>query len=1156
MRLTAIKLAGFKSFVDPTHVKLPSNLLAVVGPNGCGKSNIIDAVRWVMGESSARQLRGESMSDVIFSGSSARKPVTTATVELMFDNSDGRAGGEFARYTEISVRRQVSRDGQSAYFLNGNRCRRKDITDLFLGTGLGPRSYAIIEQGMISQIVEARPEELRGFLEEAAGISLYKERRRETENRIRHTRENLERLADLREEVTKQLAKLKRQARAAEHYRKLRQRYREEEARLTALRWRQARAATEQRRAELRQTETRVEQAMAAQREAEKALEALREEQHKASEKTSGIQAELYEVAGEIARLEQAIEHQRDLLKRRREEYSDIEGQINELQQHLLLDRSQVEEITARLAELEPALQDAQGAEEQAREALERAEAALAEQQERHQACQREGGETRQQVELLRMRIEHLDERMSQAAQRLEQLTRDDGDARAALDEESRATRAELDEVLPALQTGQAQLEARQREAEQLAAELETARAALDEDLGRQRELRGRLESLNVLNRRDEGGDEVRDWLARHGLEDSATLLEVVQVEPPWQLAVETVLAGWLKARLVDTDLPAELASGLGLVAAEAGEAPSGTLAARVRGGGALNGLLAGVSCCDDAAEARRRIASLRPHESVITPDGLWLGPGWAWQAPASGDAGDGQIERQQRIRALEAELAELEQGIAARRAEVEDTSGRIAALGESLDRDRAETRRLEARRAQLEGVRAGQDNRREALDRQRSQQQAEREALEARQEQDREALASARGELEQALEALSAGEQRERELLEACRQQQQVREAARQHYRDARQAREEVALKMESARASLDSLKQAIARMDSQIGQLQGRFVELSEALAQGDRPIREQQAERDRLLDRRLEVEARLKDARAALEGLEARWREHDSARRSAAAEAEETRKQQSDMQVRLRESEIEVERHAARIAELDGDLEALVAELPDEDSAEGRVDELGRLEDRIRRLEPVNLAAIQEFEEESERKEYLDRQHADLVEALETLEQAIARIDRTTRTRFKDTFERINANMETLFPRLFGGGHAHLEMVGDDWLTAGAAILARPPGKRISRIHLLSGGEKALTAVAFVFAIFNLNPAPFCLLDEVDAPLDDANVGRFSDLVREMSEKVQFVFVTHNKVTMEVAHQMLGVTMREPGISRLVSVDLEKAVAMAAS
>ena len=1158
MRLTAIKLAGFKSFVEPTTIKLPSNLLGVVGPNGCGKSNIIDAVRWVMGESSARQLRGESMSDVIFSGSSVRKPVTTATVELVFDNADGRAGGEYAKYNEISVRRQVSRDGQSAYFLNGSRCRRKDITDLFLGTGLGPRSYAIIEQGMISQIVEARPEDLRGFLEEAAGVSLYKERRRETENRIRHTRENLERLADLREEVSKQLGKLQRQARAAERYRKLKTRYREEEARLNALRWRHARAEMDAQARALSETETRIEQAVSVQREAEKALESLREQQHKASEKTSAVQAELYEVAGEIARLEQAIEHRQDLLQRQKNEFAEVEGQINELQQHLVLDRAQVEDVTGRMAELEPALDAARAEESQTQERFELAEKSLAEQNENYQASQSEGSRIRQQVELLKLRIEHLDERMSQGSQRLARLRDDDGQARSRLDEESSRTREELAALEGDLEKARADHAAQREKVEATRAGIDRKRAEIDGASGRQREIRGRLESLYVLNQPHEPDPAMGEWFANKGLDKRPILLQSLDVDPAWQQATETVLERWLSARVLDTDLPDDLpeSGGIGLVADRDEDVAPGTLGEKVSGAGALGRLLNSVLCCEDDNAAYDRVAGLSEHQSVITPEGLWLGRGWLWRRARQSEASDGQLARQQQIRELEQEQQQLEASLAELRQSLAELNETLGAQTGQLQQREGDVRKLQARAAELSGLKAGQDNRREALDRQHKAMEEEQKTLGQRQQQDQEAIGQARREMQDALGELERADADERKLLEARNRQQQVREDCRQAYRKAREQREEHALKMESCRASLDSLKQAIKRMDTQIGQLQGRYVELSEALAQGDRPVREQQAERDRRLNRRLEVEERLKASRSELEALEQQWREHDRKRQQAAAEAEEIRQKQSENRVHMRELEIETERFAARVAELEGDLEALAAELPDDAEAQAWVDELGQLEEKIRRLEPVNLAAIQECEQEAERKEYLDRQHADLVEALETLEQAIARIDRTTRTRYKDTFEKVNKNMETLFPRLFGGGHAHLEMVGDDWLTAGAAILARPPGKRISRIHLLSGGEKALTAVAFVFSIFNLNPAPFCLLDEVDAPLDDANVGRFSELVREMSDKVQFLFVTHNKVTMEVAHQMLGVTMREPGISRLVSVDLEKAVAMAAS
>ena len=1158
MRLTAIKLAGFKSFVEPTTIKLPSNLLGVVGPNGCGKSNIIDAVRWVMGESSARQLRGESMSDVIFSGSSVRKPVTTANVELVFDNADGRAGGEYAKYNEISVRRQVSRDGQSAYFLNGSRCRRKDITDLFLGTGLGPRSYAIIEQGMISQIVEARPEDLRGFLEEAAGVSLYKERRRETENRIRHTRENLERLADLREEVTKQLGKLQRQARAAERYRKLKTRYREEEARLNALRWRHARAEMEAQARALTETETRIEHAVSVQRAAEKSLESLREQQHKASDKTSSVQAELYEVAGEIARLEQSIEHQQDLLKRQQSEFAEVESQINELQQHLVLDRAQVEDVTQRMAELEPALETARAEEKQAQEQFEQAEKSLAEHNEHYQASQGEGSRIRQQVELLKLRIEHLDERMNQGSQRMARLRDDDGDARRRLDEESSRTRDELATLEGKLEKALEDYTAQREKVAGIRAGIDRKRSEVDSASGRQREVRGRLESLYVLNEPHEPDPAMGEWLSHKGLDECPSLLQSLDVDPAWQLATETVLESWLSARMLEADLPGDLpeSGGIGLVSGRRVNAASGSLGEKVSGAGALGRLLNSVLCCENEDDAFNRVAGLSEYQSVITPAGLWLGRGWLWRRGRPSEASDGQLARQQDIRELEQEQQQLETSLAEHRQSLEQLDETLETQAGQLEQRENDVRKLQARTAELSGLKAGQDNRREALDRQQKAMEEEQKTLSQRQQQDQESIGQARREMQDALDELERADVEERKLLEARNRQQQVREECRQTYRKAREQREEHALKMESCRASLDSLKQAIKRMDTQIGQLQGRYVELSEALAQGDRPVHDQQAERDRLLSSRLEVEERLKASRSGLEALEQQWREHDRKRQQAAAEAETIRQKQSENRVHMRELEIETERFAARVAELEGNLEALAAELPDDAEAEAWVDELGQLEEKIRRLEPVNLAAIQECEQASERKEYLDRQHADLVEALETLEQAIARIDRTTRTRYKDTFEKVNKNMETLFPRLFGGGHAHLEMVGDDWLTAGAAILARPPGKRISRIHLLSGGEKALTAVAFVFSIFNLNPAPFCLLDEVDAPLDDANVGRFSELVREMSDKVQFLFVTHNKVTMEVAHQMLGVTMREPGISRLVSVDLEKAVAMAAS
>ncbi|TVQ29197.1 MAG: chromosome segregation protein SMC [Wenzhouxiangella sp.] len=1159
MRLTAIKLSGFKSFVEPTTVKFPSNLMGIVGPNGCGKSNIIDAVRWVMGESSARQLRGESMSDVIFSGSSSRKPVATATVELVFDNSDGRAGGEYAGYNEISVKRQVSRDGQSAYFLNSTRCRRKDITDLFLGTGLGPRSYAIIEQGMISQIVEARPEELRGFLEEAAGISRYKERRRETENRIRHTRENLERLRDLREEVTKQLDKLRRQARAAERYRELKQRYREDEARLLALRWRELKHRADEESRALKVVENRLQEALSRQRAAEKELESLRQDQHQAGELAARIQGELYEVAGEIARLEQAIEHQRELRQRRQAEHAETESQLNELKQHLVLDKAQVKETSELIAELAPRLDQARSAEVSASDALEQSESALNQWQQQWQEHQSIAGQARNRADLLRQRIEHLDDRMNRAAARLKSLSAQSGEQVAD------GLRVEKEQAETTLAASDRQLEDARERVETLAEAIDSKRAIIEtlrNDLEQARagrhERKGRLESLRVLNRKSDDGNKLGRWLESRGIDPKRRVLEQITVsESRWLPAVETVLAAWLKAvqiddsdGLLDGPLPK---SGLAVADSRPAPGPAGTLGELVAGAGALGELLARVRRVDDLEQARAVLETLGPGESVALPDGLWLGPGWMRQPPAQAGEG-GLLKREQEIRELDEQIAADSKAITAIEQQLADArSGLVEAEGQ-LRGEQANVNELQRDRAQVQGQLTGINSRIETIARQRKAAAAETAELEQRQQEDSEAVAKARGDMQEALTAMEQAEAGREPLRAEKIRLDEARDRARREQREAREGRESLSLKLESSRAGLESLRQSIERMDNQVGQLQGRYLELSQALAEGDGPVKAQQAERDALLDKRLEIEGRLREARVRLEQLEASWREQDQNRQQAAAEADEIRAEQSSRQLALKETELKAESLAARIQELQASLEQLLEALPEGAETERYQQELEKLEEKIRRLEPVNLAAIEEAETEAERKAYLDRQNDDLEEALATLEKAIERIDRESRTKFRETFEKVNKNMETLFPRLFGGGHGHLEMVGDDWLSAGVAIMARPPGKRIARIHLMSGGEKALTAVSFVFSIFNLNPAPFCLLDEVDAPLDDANVGRFSEMVREMSEQVQFLIVTHNKVTMEVAHQMLGVTMREPGVSRLVTVDLDKAVALA--
>jgi chromosome segregation protein len=1164
MRLSAIKLAGFKSFVDPTTFRAPTNLTGIVGPNGCGKSNIIDAVRWVMGEGSAKVLRGESMADVIFSGSSTRKPVGTATVELLFDNSEGRVGGQFAGYSEISVKRQVSRDGVSIYYLNGTRCRRKDVRDLFLGTGLGSRSYSIIEQGMISEVVEARPEEIRGHLEEAAGISKYKERRRETERRIQHTRDNLSRLSDLREEVGKHLGRLKRQANAAERYRKLKQEKRELESNLMTLRWRSLMVDARTGHETLAQSETRLQESIARQRACEAALEKLHVDQGQAGEAFNEVQGDLYAVGSEIARLEQAIQHARELQERQKTEFSETETALQDLEKHMMLDKAQVEDLTAALAEVEPSLARARVQEDKSVEALNTADAAVAEWQKAFEQHHLVSTECNREADQARAEIEVLDQRLLQASRRIEALEREaesinttglHGDIER-LDVESRKLADQEAESQANLDTLRSGLDATRKE--QSAAE-ERMKAL-------QRELHtreGRLESLQALQQaalEDQAGER---WLREQKLLEAPRLAQVIEVDTGWEEAVEMALGRWLQSVVLGqvTDITRALdaleQASLDFIESGPGSVKprKGSLAAHVKAPDVVIEWLNVIGTAESLEQAWAARSGMSGADSVITASGEWVGKNWLRVARGQADH-DSMLAREKMIARLlkdidklSAEAENLAAEVVSTRARAAEDEGRIQALQadyNAVHRKRNEVDgQLQSRQSSIRLMTGRQD----AVSEESAQL---REQILA----DEKTVSGARGRLEKLVSRM-ADMKEERDALDARRVELMAsRDRARRELGEARDARHELALKAESRRASLDSLRQSLQRMDTQLSQLQQRYLTLSEQLARAEQPGEAHQGDMDRLLGRRVETETRLAEARARLQGLENDYREQDAKRQQAIQQSDAIRQELERARLQQQELELNARAIQRQVEERDGDVEALAESLPQDAHPEAWEEELDQLQMKITRLEPVNLAAIQEFDEEKKRKEYLDAQNDDLCAALTTLENAIAKIDRKTRTRFKETFERVNKGVQELFPRLFGGGHAYLELTGEDLLTTGVTIMAQPPGKRISSLHLLSGGEKALTAVSFVFAIFRLNPAPFCLLDEVDAPLDDANVVRFSTMVREMTDSVQFIVVTHNKITMEMAHQMSGVTMREPGVSRLVQVDIEEAARLAAS
>jgi len=1170
MRLKRIRLAGFKSFVDPITIHVPGDLTAVVGPNGCGKSNIIDAVRWVMGELSAKHLRGDSMSDVVFTGSNTRKPVGQASVELIFDNSGGRLGGRYASYSEISIKRQVSRDSQSSYFLNGTRCRRRDVTDVFFGTGLGPRSYAIIEQGMISRLIEARPEELRDFLEEAAGISKYKERRRETENRMRHAEENLERLSDIRDELGKRLTHLKRQATMAEKYKVLKQEERDLGAQLLALRWRSLDVENRSKGQAVATQETSLEASVAEQRRVEAELESGRSDQSAAAEAFNEVYRRVLDAESAIARGEEAIQN---LRRQRQEQEENLNAELERLQgsrEHLNAEQRRLAELTSELERLEPELEALQARAGEARLAFRASEESMHAWQSDWETWSEQAAEPARMRDAEAARIQHLVQTVAQLQERRERLLaeqaglpgealeRSTAEQRAGLERAERRT-VDLERAVVASQ--EALQRARQGERE--------SSDALHGARERQQTLGGRLASLQALQQDALGKHPgaVMEWLRDSGLAEHPRLAEQLHAHDGWARAVEMVLDFRLEAVCVDSleqyagALDQFSEGGVTLfdarsagAAQASGSGDASALADKVDAPWPLTSVLAGVRTAQTLSEALSMRAGLAPHESVVTPQGVWIGASWVRVSRAP-DEEAGVLAREQEIKSLAGEFARLE-------GELEDAQGRCDDYRRQRDGCEAA---LAAAQAEL-----SEHHRRTAT------LQAELGAAIARHEQSRDRAATISAECNDMDTQLAA----EQEVLSRARArwQQSSREVERlggeretwmrrreelrknleeseEVWQSAREKAYELGLKVESIRAHAQSLDEGRDRNVEHVQQLEARTASQRKALAASIAPLTEAEAALEEKLKARSLIDEDLRTARERVESAETRVRELEQTRVEKEQSVGEERARLEALRLEAQEVTVRRKTVEEQFGKLGYELEPVLEQLSaDADVAEWE-EKLATMERRINRLGPINLAAIEEHDQQAERKLYLDAQNEDLTEALATLTAAIQKIDRETRTRFKETYEKVNEGLGAMFPRLFGGGHAYLQLTEDDLLSTGVSVMARPPGKRNTSIHLLSGGEKALAAIALVFAIFELNPAPFCLLDEVDAPLDDINAIRFSELVKDMSERVQFIVVTHNKITMEIAQQLIGVTMNEPGVSRLVAVDVDEAVELVA-
>ncbi|MGQ0502494.1 MAG: chromosome segregation protein SMC [Panacagrimonas sp.] len=1167
MRLSGLKLAGFKSFVDPTALPLPGNLTSIVGPNGCGKSNIIDAVRWVLGEASGKQLRTQDSEDVIFNGSKTRKPVGRASVELNFDNSDGQVGGHYAAYTDIAVRRELTRDGNSQYYLNGRKCLKRDVTDLFLGTGLGGKNqYAIIEQGMVSRMIEAKPEELRTWLEEAAGISKYKDRRKETESRIRQTRENLARLNDLRTELLARLDVLRKQAANAEKYREFKQQERALKAEILALRERglDAEAAGyEQRLEALAQGLADARLGVEAAEQARDAAEALRRQ---AQEQAGSEQARVFDAEGAATRLEQDLGHARELHALKKRELEQTERALADLDRRRQQDHARLEQAQAEVKYLDSQAESAAQHHAEARSKLAQAETSALAEQARWDDFSTSAESPLVDTEGERVRVQALERAQFQLDERHKRLAAESAVLDAA---PIQASLADADTELKKLEAEMADGQARLQSLDRDLSTLREQRAALDGGLHESRQqlqsARGRLSSLETLQqaalRQDDA--ELSAWLRQRGIAGNPRLAQRLTVAGGWEAAVEHVLEGLLQAPLLD-----ELGAVAGEVWPKAGvvlldartldhAAAAQTLAAQVQGPAAVRDFLGTIFCAATHDEALARLPELAPGTSVITPDAVWRGRNWV-RAPRTDATRSGVIARAHLIGQLKAQVAELSAAIEARESQLQGLRGQ---------QQQAETERREAsarfeqsrsRQAQRLAFRQSQAVRLEQTQARIAALSRDIETLKAQREQQAAELAKSREKL-LTLESVAQSLREQRvQLQQSLARARDAVTRQRALLAQAAQAESQVQIQLASRRSHVAALNQGVHDLEASREHLVRDRSSRAEEATQLEAPLDDRRVQAEAARATVGQVREALRLARAALDAAEqavARgsqgFRDAERAKDGAHEALQNARIEFENLRAR-REGVQQQLAEACREGSMERD--AVFAGLPQAATADAWDEKLLALGRRIDRLGAINLAAIQELQESEAREQYLGEQHADLSGALDTLEEAIRKIDGETRERFKDTFDRVDAVFRDRFPKLFGGGEAYLELTGDNLLDTGVRVMARPPGKRNSSIQMLSGGEKAMTAVALLLGLFQLNPAPFCLMDEVDAPLDDANVSRFCEVVREMSESVQFIIITHNTLTMELASHLHGVTMQEPGVSRLVSVDVQQAVELA--
>jgi chromosome segregation protein len=1163
MRLKKIRLVGFKSFVDPTTIPFPGEMTAVVGPNGCGKSNVIDAVRWVLGESSAKNLRGDAMTDVIFNGSTARKAVSKCTVELVFDNSSGRIAGEYANYNELSVKRIVTKDAVSSYLLNGTKCRKRDITDLFLGTGLGPRSYAIIEQGMISKLIESRPQELRVFVEEAAGISKYKERRRETENRIKHTKENLERLNDVRTELGEQLNKLEGQALAATRYKVLKASERELRAQLAVVRWSQQNNLINQAKAKISEKEIELEKAISRKRSDENSIIKYREKQESCKSEISDIQQEIFKVSTSITKIEQS-----QLFSKKRQQQIQIE--LHQLQtqaqktQVLFVDTAEELMIVQNeLVDLEPQKMILEEAGETAQASRTEAEEVLLQFNEKNRESEIQYHSIKQQLQTCHGQIQNTlsmqcrtESRIEELKQELAELTQQD------VKQLSEDIQTELLIVKESLELVREDLSFTQERHRMKFQEHSVKKADLETNKILMINLQARNDALQNIHKNGVNGE--RCLRANNVLYEFEAALEelssYLDITPGYEVLCEIVFSHIASPKvlpIVSSVLiePAffEKKYGQALLFEKrmTSHKTLGSLAEKINNP-VVPQFLNTISLVEDVQSALALQKTLSGGHSLLTPCGLWLFSDMLING--AGEQVDASLSRAAEITLLTSQIVAQSETlkIAEQASEfamlaLTEVSGRLEDTKASCADYLEKTFKLNTQLSQFQQQISQQKMRYERctleLERQQSSAQEELKTLEVLNEQ-AENYAIDFAQFEDVISNHAAHAESLQSNVKSTRLQSEHL-VLRIH---------ELAMQVQQTKNKYNVLKDKQTGREEQIYDNKEKIAILQEETQELSLPFAEQQERLQVLLDNKMLSQTRQQEIQVDLTAVDKMLSEAEKGHSGIEHAANIIKAEIDSVKLQSEGNKVRAQSYLEQLQDMQQPLNVILQNLPD-DIEEGSLQQsLEKTMSSLSRLGAVNLAAVEEFASQSTKKRYLDEQNDDLIQALETLESAIKKIDKETRTRFKTTFDQINSGLEILFPKVFGGGSAHLALTEDDMLDAGVTIMARPPGKKNSTIHLLSGGEKALTALSLVFAIFRLNPAPFCLLDEVDAPLDDANVERFCKLVSEMSKTVQFIYITHNKVAMEMASHLTGVTMAEPGVSRMVAVDVEEALAIA--